>query len=58
MSPRKQSSVPEINIGDTILVESLQEFLEESQLVEEYIRLKDKCDTVITKIKTRKRKQL
>jgi len=57
MSPRRQSSIPEVDIGEAILVESLQEFFDSNSLVEEYEKLKEKCDSVIGKIKARKKRE-
>jgi len=57
MSPRRQSNIPEVDIGEAILVESLQEFFDSNSLVEEYEKLKEKCDSVIGKIKARKKRE-
>lgn len=52
MTHRKQS-VPDIN-NELVLAESLQEFLEDNAIVEDYKKLKEKCEVVITKIRKRK----
>jgi hypothetical protein len=56
MNSKNQSSLPEIDTVDGFSTESLHEFIKEIELVEDYKKLKERCDSVINKIKTRKKK--
>lgn len=50
-------TTPLFNTAETILTDSSKQEEDENKIIDDYKKLNEKCDTVITKIKIRKEKR-